>query len=673
MMRRGAMVVDPLILADIAASLPVAVYRTSVSGAFLAGNDALVELLRAESFAQLRELSVRDLYVDPSRRDHLMDRATQGQSIPTERIEIYRLDGTRAWMRVRSRTVRLPDGTVAYFQGVMEDVTELADAELRPTREQIMLGAVTAMQNGYLAGRDLAALVTDLLHGILDATHAEQGIIAEREVIDGVDTLRSWAHTDFTWDTRQHIHLLPDGREVIELDQYPGSLRSFFEAGSPVLNNSPSERALDAGVRSLVGLPIKHADDVVGLVVLANREGGFDDWTIEYLAPVAATVGSLFISLRADRERRAAQQRRDEIEILAASVIEQAADVVVGFDDDGRILSANAAASRLVEVPAEELIGRDLDSFLPEGRAGEYRRALRRSVAAGTPVEFELVSATGARRIIEATFVRSEVRDLEATVAIARDIVARKEFEWALLRAKEDAEGAARAKDGLLARMSHELRTPLNSVIGLAAILRRQIYGDLNEKQAEHMAQIESSGRHLLAVINDILDVSKYEAGAVEASADALDVADVITGAIGVVRELAVAGGVALAVENMDGLPRVRADHTRTTQVMLNLLSNAVKFTPEGGTIRVGAGVGDGVVEITVADTGIGIPDDKHEEIFGAFAQIDSSLSRRFAGTGLGLTLSRQIARLQGGDVTVSSAAGRGSVFTFSVPLADAG
>jgi signal transduction histidine kinase len=216
--------------------------------------------------------------------------------------------------------------------------------------------------------------------------------------------------------------------------------------------------------------------------------------------------------------------------------------------------------------------------------------------------------------------------------------------------------------------MSHELRTPLNAVIGFSEVLIERMFGDLNDKQDEYLRDIEASGRHLLSLINDILDLSKIEAGRMDLDLDTFALPEAIQNALILVRERAARRGIALSVALDDRVDEIRADERKIKQVLLNLLSNAIKFTPEGGRIAVRTHLSDGRVRVAVSDTGIGIAETDHAAVFEEFRQVGTSEARR-QGTGLGLALSRKFIELHGGTIGLVSRVGEGSTFTFEVPV----
>ena len=232
----------------------------------------------------------------------------------------------------------------------------------------------------------------------------------------------------------------------------------------------------------------------------------------------------------------------------------------------------------------------------------------------------------------------------------------------------EQLEIADRHKSEFLANMSHELRTPLNAIIGFSEVLLERMFGDLNDKQQEYLEDVLSSGRHLLSLINDILDLSKIEAGRMELDLGQFDLPLALDNALTLVKERAARHGIGVTLEVGTGVGSMVGDERKFKQVLLNLLSNAVKFTPEGGRVVVRAERADQAVEISVADTGIGIAAEDQEAIFEEFRQVGTDYARKREGTGLGLALARRFVELHGGRIWVKSAVGQGSTFTFTLP-----
>ena len=236
-----------------------------------------------------------------------------------------------------------------------------------------------------------------------------------------------------------------------------------------------------------------------------------------------------------------------------------------------------------------------------------------------------------------------------------------------LRRLYSELEQTSRHKSEFLANMSHELRTPLNAIIGFSQVLREEMFGPVNEKQAEYLDDILSSGNHLLSLINDVLDLSKVEAGQVELEIGPFSLREALERGVVTVRERATEDGVEVALAADPEVDVVEGDERRIKQVIFNLLSNAVKFTPAGGAVEVSAAQVDGEVRVTVADTGPGLAPEDRERIFEEFQQAEAGVEQQ-EGTGLGLALSKRLVELHGGRIWVDSELGKGSTFVFTLP-----
>jgi signal transduction histidine kinase len=269
--------------------------------------------------------------------------------------------------------------------------------------------------------------------------------------------------------------------------------------------------------------------------------------------------------------------------------------------------------------------------------------------------QLELLRTFAAQAVIAIENVRlfNEIREKSGQLEVANDELA----------------AASRHKSEFLANMSHELRTPLNAIIGFSDVLEQRLFGELNERQAEYTHDIATSGRHLLDLVNEILDLSKVEAGRMELEPSEFSLAETIHGALGFVRERAASHRITLTADVSTDLGTVRADERKVRQVLLNLLSNAVKFTPDGGTIAVRAQRRAGEVQVAVRDTGIGIAPEDQAKVFDEFQQVGTAGDRSREGTGLGLTLAKRFIELHGGRIWVESEIGKGTTLTFAIPV----
>lgn len=254
------------------------------------------------------------------------------------------------------------------------------------------------------------------------------------------------------------------------------------------------------------------------------------------------------------------------------------------------------------------------------------------------------------------------------TVGVIRDITERKHAEKALLEAKAEAESANRAKSEFLANMSHELRTPLNSIIGFSEVLKNGMTGPLLPEQKEFVSTIYESGQHLLSLINDILDLSKVEAGKTEFDPSEFSIKDIVNISLVMFKERAFKHSIKVSVDIPDDIGTITADARKIKQVLLNLMSNAIKFTPDGGETGIKAAMTDNEVRVTVWDTGIGIKEEDMSRLFRPFEQLEKSLTKKYAGTGLGLALCKRFIEMHNGRIWAESELGKGSRFTFTIP-----
>jgi two-component system, sensor histidine kinase and response regulator len=362
----------------------------------------------------------------------------------------------------------------------------------------------------------------------------------------------------------------------------------------------------------------------------------------------------------------------------SAAVVRSALDCVICIDADGRILEFNRSAERTFGYVREEVIGRDLaDVIMPSVNREGHRQGLRRYLQAGVSRvldrRLELIAqrANGSDFPVELSITAIQQGTDTVFTVYLRDITDRRKTEQDLMRAKDAAEAASRAKSEFVANISHEIRTPMNGILGMTDLV---LETDLTPRQREFMVMVKSSARSLLTVINDVLDFSRIEAGKLLLESLEFPLRQTIAETLTPLALRAHEKGLELLCEVHRNVPdQVVGDPSRLRQVILNLVGNAVKFT-ETGEVLLTIGLEsqdqyDVLVHIAVTDTGIGIPADKQQSIFLPFTQADGSTTRRFGGTGLGLTISSQLVELMGGRLWVDSAEGQGSTFHFTVRL----
>ncbi|MGD9780191.1 histidine kinase N-terminal 7TM domain-containing protein [Methanomethylovorans sp.] len=255
-------------------------------------------------------------------------------------------------------------------------------------------------------------------------------------------------------------------------------------------------------------------------------------------------------------------------------------------------------------------------------------------------------------------------------MVIIRDITSIKNLEESLLQAKVVAETASRTKSEFLANMSHELRTPLNSIIGFSDAMLEGYSGELSPKQDHYLQHISNSGKQLLNLINGILDIAKIEAGKMELSLETIYIEPLLTEILSTLKPLSIKKQIKISIQREKDTNAVVADEAKLKQIIYNLLGNAIKFTPEGEVISICIGMVEKMVRISVIDSGIGISPEDQKKLFRPFTQLDSTYSRRYQGTGLGLALTKELVELHGGRIWVESEVGKGSKFFFEIPAA---
>ena len=473
------------------------------------------------------------------------------------------------------------------------------------------------------------------------------------------------------------------------------------------------------GFRSVVAVPMLREGKAVGVVNVARRgSGGFSDGEVELLKTFAdqAVIAIENVRLFRELEARTAALTRSVDQLTALGEVGRAVSSTLDLEtvlttivahavqlsglDGGVVFEYDESAEEFVQRVATET-GGALAEARRTTRIRKGEGALGRTAITLEPVQVPDITAPGAyagrlrenliesgiRAILAVPMARegrligclgvmrnrpgefpAETIDLLRTFATQSALAIQ---NAKLFREIEDKsrqlEVASQHKSEFLANMSHELRTPLNAVIGFSEVLVDRMFGALNEKQEEYLKDIHASGQHLLSLINDILDLSKIEAGRMDLEPTEFDLPVTLENALTLVHERAGRHGITLHMSADERVRQVRADERKIRQVVLNLLSNAIKFTPAGGRIEVRAVPSQGGVEVSVSDTGVGIASEDQEAIFEEFRQVGTA-AKKVEGTGLGLALSRKFIELHGGRIWVQSQVGAGSTFTFTLP-----
>jgi PAS domain S-box-containing protein len=468
----------------------------------------------------------------------------------------------------------------------------------------------------------------------------------------------------------------------------------------------------EVNLRGAFAIPLRNGPNVIGVMAFFSREvREANDDHLSMLSALGGQIGQFM-------ERKRIEQGLRDSEERYRSMIGALDEGIILVDNERRVFATNASAERILGVSSGDIVGApaaqafpdaELEDGSPVGdglpfletlRAGEphqnvvfrIRRADGQAVwismnsqpllrfGANKEPHAAMASFTdiSARRAAEESLraahaelesrVEKRTRQLmDANVRLQSEVEERERVQGELRQAKEFADTANQAKSAFLANMSHELRTPLNAVIGFSELLEQEIFGDLNEKQTAYVGNVLVSGRHLLQLVNDILDISKVEAGRMDLAYELTPIGSIVDVVRGVIQAVAAKKGINLEVSVPDDLPDVQVDPGRIKQVLYNLISNAIKFTPRGGVVRLSAHTDGEYLVIEVADTGVGIARDDLPRLFREFEQLPQPGGVRPEGTGLGLALTKRLVELHGGKVQVQSELGKGS--TFSVYL----
>ncbi len=583
-----------------------------------------------------------------------------------------------------------PDGTIRLWNLAAETLYGYPAIEAQGQSLDALLSprASPASEGGRVAARGAGPTeVYETVWRRKDGGLLQVSITAKTIHVDGGrQTWTLYTTKDVTAMKVQRDAKLVGGRFGGLLESTPDAIVVANSIGRIVHANSQAGRVFERTQQDLIGLPVEmllperfrlahvgHRTRFfvqprtrtmgVGLELFGMRRGG-EEFPVEIsLSPLETDDGTMVMSAVRDiTDRKKAEGK-------FRALLESAPDAMVIVGRDGKIALVNSQTEKLFGYRREQLLGESVDVLVPlryrhrhgEHRASYFTQPRARSMGAG--LELYGLRQDGSEFPVEISLSPLETEEGMFISSAIRDATERRRFEQSLQEAN-------RLKSEFLANMSHELRTPLNGIIGFSEFLIDGKPGELNAKQKEYLNDVLASGRHLLRLINDVLDLSKIEAGRMELQPESFALSAAFEEVCSVVSPLARKKNVTLRRPASMPIDTITLDRQKFVQVLYNLLSNALKFTDDGGEVRMDATlIATAELRIDVHDTGIGIRPEDFRKLFVEFQQIDTGTSRHYEGTGLGLALTKRLVEFQRGSIDVQSVPGRGSTFTVTLPI----
>ncbi|SEH04857.1 response regulator [Candidatus Venteria ishoeyi] len=594
---------------------------------------------------------------DQTRLKQVFEQCLQGglQNFEIDR-RMLRKDHSICWFIARGRVLRDEQGRLLRLIGTDTDISMRKQIGLDLQQRDHLLQGLSRATQQLLTTPDYEAAIYQALKKLGEAASVDRVYVLENRVnLQGEQEMWQQYH----WLSPK-IPPTPLQRQNGQKFSYDRQLPSWYQQletgqaiAASIKNLSTTEQAVltPLGIASILVMPIHFQGSFWGCIAFDDCRQQ-RDWSPHEMTMLQVAGDSI----RATIARQQSEYALRESEIKFRSIIENSRDAILIVDQQGCILFANPAAETLFQRSSEQLTGQPfaLDMPLQEGSQ-----------------EMEISDQAGNIHIIERQIARSRWEDQDVFIASLHEITTRKQAEQALLHAKESAESANRVKSEFLATMSHEIRTPMNGVIGMTELL---LQTSLTPLQRQYIDTLRSSGKGLLSVINDILDFSKIEAGKLELDHIDYELPALIEDIVMMFASQAQQKGLELLYQLPLSLPTqtFNGDPGRLRQILVNLLGNAIKFTHHGAVflqVECSHASTQALLEFKVSDTGIGIKAEDQIRLFTPFTQADSSTTRHYGGTGLGLVIARKLVALMAGEIGVHSQPQQGSTFWFKVPL----
>jgi len=628
-----------------------------------------------EGCSGLSQAVVRDI----THRKQMENKLRESEAILSEVCRIARIGGWEIDLESGVVT-RTPEILRIYEKDLPADLKSGLSIYLTGSREILEKAINDAVEKGESYEHELELISAKGKHKWVRAIG--RPVIQDGKVIKLIGTLQDIteqkeAQDELKRNEERYRALFEQSNDAIFLNRLDGQIVEVNEKACEIFGYTKEELQ----TKSVVDLLPPYLRDAGNLALEKCRKNRFihintvyqkangEIFDAEGSSKVLEGYPDLAIAVVRDiSKQKRAEEKIARSEIKYRSLFEQSNDAIIIHDFNGKILEVNKMTCEILGYNEQELKQESIiDLFSPEYRE-KVRSAMTEVKTTGsTRKETRMIRSDGTPIFMD--FNVSLLQTQENTIlAVGRDITDRIRAEEAMINARIEAETASRTKSEFLANMSHELRTPLNSIIGFSDILFERVFGELNERQLKYVSNISTSGKHLLGLINDILDLSKVEAGKMELHYSEFSIDSVFEEVKSTLSPLAHAKSLKIDFIAEPGFGSIQADRSRLIQILYNLGSNAIKFTPEKGSISVNCKKSGDSAIFSVKDTGIGISPDDQKKLFQPFTQIDSSSSKQYCGTGLGLVLVKKLVELHGGVIRVDSETGKGSNFTFELP-----
>ena len=573
--------------------------------------------------------------------------------------------------------------TASAFNTMSQRVKSLVDEK---SRQNHLLEIIRKAQTKYVRHSDPVEAMRELLLELMAYTGSKQAFLSEVCVDNaGEKFLRTFDY-EFNEDSAEGFYSKNDFREVLITNQTGVLAKTFLHGERMVINDGLryGQSSFPPGhpeLTSYAGIPLEIEGRTIGMVGIAGRARGYTQDLLQELELVWKAAANLILAYRDLREKEQTRQEVLALHNRNRQLLDSVADGIYGVDAEGVITFINHSAAHMLGREPESLVGQHQHALLhdPEfkhaGGEGDVCEACARIVDGQKHATQKdtFVRKDGSLLPVEySSSPLSEDSEHAGAVVAFRDITDRKRAEQAMKQAADAAIESARIKSEFLANMSHEIRTPMNGVIGMLQLMGKT---GLNDKQAGYLKTAQGSANSLLTIINDILDLSKLEAGKLKVEKVDFDMYEVLEQVQDLLAPRARQKGIDLDLNISGRAPRyLQGDPQRLTQVLINLTGNAIKFTEAGGvyiSVETSSAPGEPVMlRFAVVDTGIGVDKEAQDRLFNSFEQADGSTSRKYGGTGLGLAISRQLVELMAGEIRMESTPGEGSTFWFNLPFA---